>query len=124
MTAENQSSDPKVQSSPANDYQYCHLHDHTGLTTCQDGHCHIHPGVTSIPIRQEGTHIHEIIGATTYVDGHYHTYRTFTGPAVHLPGGFHTHYVSFTTSFVDGHVHNVMGYVMATPSEKNDPGQQ
>lgn len=100
------------------DLQCYHVHDHTGLTTCQDGHCHIHPGVTSIPIPQGNTHIHEIVGATTYQDGHHHVYRAYTEPAVYLPNGFHTHFTAFTTSFADGHTHDVMGYVMASKSEE------
>jgi hypothetical protein len=100
-------------SSECQDYQSYHVHDHTGLTTCNDGHCHIHPGVTSIPIQHGSSHYHEIVGATTYQDGHYHVYRTNTGLATPLPGGYHTHYASFTTSIADGHIHNATLYIMA-----------
>lgn len=102
------------------DPYYLHVHDNTGLTTCNDGHCHIRPGVTSTPISYGGSHIHQVVGATTYQDGHYHSYNAYTSTAVGLPNGFHTHYISFATNFVDGHIHNVMGYVMATKEEKED----
>ncbi len=102
-----------ILSSEKQDYQNYHVHEHTGLTTCNDGHCHIHPGVTSIPIQHGTSHYHEIVGATTYQDGHFHVYRTNTGLAAPLSGGYHTHYASFATSFVDGHIHNAALYVMA-----------
>ncbi len=36
------------------------LDGHLGVTTCQDGHVHLHPGVTSKPIKKiEGGHIHK-----------------------------------------------------------------
>ncbi|HBV95569.1 MAG TPA: hypothetical protein DEF36_00760 [Desulfotomaculum sp.] len=97
-----------------------HVHDYTGITTCNDGHCHIHPGVTSIPISYGGSHIHQIAGATTYQDGHYHMYNAYTSTAVGLPNGYHTHYNSFSTNFVDGHIHNIMGYVMATEEKEKE----
>jgi hypothetical protein len=102
-----------ILSSEKQDYQNYHVHEHTGLTTCNDGHCHIHPGVTSIQIQHGTSHYHEIVGATTYQDGHFHVYRTNTGLAAPLSGGYHTHYASFATSFVDGHIHNAALYVMA-----------
>lgn len=89
-----------------------HIHDHTGMTSCNDGHCHIHPGVTSLPIMQGESHYHEIIGATTFQDEHYHNYRACTGPAINLIDGYHTHYASFETSYNDGHVHNITGFVI------------
>jgi hypothetical protein len=100
------------------DYQNFHVHEHTGLTTCNDGHCHIHPGVTSIPIQNGASHYHEIIGATTYEDGHHHVYRAYTGLAVSLINGYHTHYTSFKTSYADGHIHNATLYVMVVKPEE------
>ena len=102
-----------ILSSEKQDCQNYHVHEHTGLTTCNDGHCHIHPGVTSIPIQHGSSHYHEIVGATTYQDGHFHVYRTNTGLATPLPGGYHTHYASFKTSLADGHIHKAVLYVMA-----------
>ncbi|MDD3654128.1 MAG: YmaF family protein [Desulfotomaculaceae bacterium] len=99
------------------DYQNYHVHDHTGLTTCNDGHCHMHPGVTSIPIPYGSSHYHEITGATTYDDGHFHAYCATTGVAVPLPEGFHTHYICFNTSVADGHTHVIMEYVKAVKTE-------
>lgn len=96
----------------ANHYE--HVHDHTGITSCNDGHCHLHPGVTGTPIYEGRNHYHPLKGATTYVDGHFHIYDTNTSYAIPLPDGYHTHHVSFTTSYDDGHRHQVMGYVMAT----------
>lgn len=71
-----------------NNHQDDHVHEHTGLTTCNDGHCHIHPGVTGIPLPYGQSHYHEIAGATTYDDGHYHQYCANTGLAAPLPGGY------------------------------------
>lgn len=88
-----------------------HVHDHTGITSCNDRHCHVHPGVTGPPVPYNNTHYHEIIGQTTYQDGHYHTYRAPTSTAVALPGGYHTHYASFSTSLNDEHRHEITGYV-------------
>jgi hypothetical protein len=90
---------------------YSHVHDHTGITSCNDGHCHVHPGVTGPAIPYGENHYHEIIGATTYQDGHYHSYNAITSLAVTLPGGYHTHFGDFETTFDDGHRHMIKGYV-------------
>ncbi|OPX90213.1 MAG: YmaF family protein [Pelotomaculum sp. PtaB.Bin104] len=103
-----------------NDYQNYHVHDYSGLTTCNDGHCHNHPGVTSIPIPYGSSHYHQIVGATTYDDGHFHVYCAATGVAVPLPDGYHTHFTSFTTSVADGHTHGVMEYVKAIKPEEEE----
>ncbi len=88
-----------------------HVHDHSGLTSCCDGHCHMHPGVTSGPIRRGCSHVHTAEGMTTYDDGHTHAYRTTTGPAVAVGDDHHTHHVHFRTSVADGHRHAVAGYI-------------
>lgn len=108
---------PKGSGRRNQEYETYHVHDHTGLTTCNNGHCHIHPGVTSIPIPYGDSHIHQITGATTYEHGHFHTYNAYTGPEIELPNGFHTHYVSFDTNVALAHTHNVTGYVMASREE-------
>jgi hypothetical protein len=89
-----------------------HVHDHTGITTCEMGHCHIHPGITSTPLNDGSgrNHFHRIIGGTTYDHGHFHSYDAATGPAIMLPQGFHTHFASFSTSFNEGHSHRIMGF--------------
>ncbi|TYO96936.1 YmaF family protein [Desulfallas thermosapovorans] len=94
-----------------------HVHEHTGLTSCNEGHCHIHPGVTGPPIPDGSSHYHQIIGQTTYDRGHYHVYNACSGPAVMLPCGQHTHFASFRTSFNLGHDHMIEGYVKAAPGE-------
>ena len=99
-----------------------HVHDHTGITSCNDRHCHIHPGVTSPPIAAGQSHYHQIVGATTYQDGHYHTYSARTETAVALPNGSHTHHFLFRTSFEDGHTHNISGWVMAVKPEESYQG--
>jgi hypothetical protein len=95
-------------------YQNGHVHEHSGLTSCNDRHCHMHPGVTGGPISRGRSHVHPVDGKTTYDDGHTHAYRTMTGLAVPLPNGYHTHCVRFTTMVTDGHQHHVQGYVVAT----------
>lgn len=94
-----------------------HVHVHNGLTTCDDGHCHLHPGVSGPPIFRGNTHYHRIYGITSYNDGHFHYYDGLSGPAVGLPDGEHTHYVSLETSFNEGHRHRIAGYAQATPGE-------
>jgi hypothetical protein len=88
-----------------------HVHDHTGITSCDHQHCHIRPGVTSTPIPRDRTHYHEITGATTYQNRHFHTYRATTSPAIPLPNGYHTHYISFSTSYDAGHRHQIKGFI-------------
>ena len=95
-----------------------HVHDHTGITTCEKRHCHLHPGTTGIGILMDNTHYHEIIGRTTYIYDHFHTYCANTGPAISLPGGAHTHYTSFTTSYDSGHHHKITGFVMPVEMER------
>ncbi|HHW06667.1 MAG TPA: hypothetical protein GXX34_03885 [Clostridia bacterium] len=92
-----------------------HVHVHNGLTTCDAGHCHLHPGVSSPPIFRGNTHFHRIHGMTSYDHGHFHFYDGLSGPAVSLPNGEHTHFVSLTTSFSEGHDHRITGYTQATP---------
>lgn len=95
-----------------------HVHDHTGITSCDMGHCHIHPGVTGPPIPTgSGGHYHQIIGQTTYDLCHYHVYNACTGNEIMLPDGQHTHFISFQTSFNFGHSHNIVGYVKPTFEE-------
>lgn len=98
-----------------------HVHDHTGKTSCEQGHSHMYPGVTGPPIPHGPSHIHEIRGATTFDFRHHHVYCAHTGPAVMLPCGKHTHFISFRTSFNFGHDHQVEGYVQVTPAETVDP---
>ncbi|MTI79662.1 MAG: hypothetical protein FH758_02095 [Firmicutes bacterium] len=94
-------------------YGYAHVHDHTGITSCNDKHCHVHPGVTGPAMPCGDSHYHKIVGATTFRDNHYHEYNAKTSPAVQLPGGYHTHYGEFKTTYVDGHIHNIKGYIQA-----------
>ncbi len=98
-----------------------HVHDHTGITSCNEGHCHMHPGVTGPPIPAGSSHYHEIIGATTYDHGHYHVYKACTELAVHLPDGQHTHFACFRTSFNFGHDHMITGYVKPTTGRMHKP---
>ncbi|WP_422448544.1 YmaF family protein [Thermoanaerobacterium sp. DL9XJH110] len=95
-----------------------HVHSHSGLTSCNDGHCHMHIGITGTPIATTvfRRHYHEIEGITTFSDGHFHYLRTSTRPSVLLPGGYHTHFFSFSTSFNDGHEHRLSGFVEAVKS--------
>lgn len=95
-----------------------HVHVHDGLTTCNDGHCHLHPGVSGPPIFRGNTHYHRIYGMTSFNDGHFHFYDALSGPAVGLPNGEHTHFADFSTSFNDGHDHHISGYVEATPGDQ------
>lgn len=93
-----------------------HTHGHLGATTCQDGHVHLHPGVTSKPIKIEGGHIHKAWGNTTFDDGHTHYYEAYTGPAIALPNGYHTHYVEIQTTENDGHIHIIKGFTEPSKS--------
>ncbi|MFS0574672.1 YmaF family protein [Sporosarcina sp. 179-K 3D1 HS] len=87
-----------------------HTHGHGGATTCQDGHVHLHPGVTSTPIETEQGHVHWMTGNTTFDDGHIHQYETYTSTPIPLPGGYHTHYVEIRTTEDDGHTHIIKGF--------------
>lgn len=98
-----------------------HVHDHPGATSCEQGHCHMRPGVTGTPIPHGPSHIHEIRGLTTFDLRHHHYYCAHTGPAVILPCGNHIHSFSFKTSLNFGHVHQVEGYVQVAPTETVDP---
>ncbi|AKX94625.1 hypothetical protein MTHERMOG20_09950 [Moorella thermoacetica] len=89
-----------------------HVHDHSGKTSCELGHAHMHPGVTGLPRPVNNSHDHILQGITTFDHGHTHSYYTITGPAIDLPGGMHTHYVYFETNEVDGHRHRVQGFVV------------
>lgn len=100
--------DPRKKSS--------HTHGHLGATTCQDGHVHMHPGVTSKPIEAKGSHIHKAWGNTTFDDGHTHYYEAYTGPAIPLPNGYHTHYVEIQTTKNDGHIHIIKGFTEPSKS--------
>lgn len=93
-----------------------HVHVHNGLTTCDEGHCHLHPGVSGPPVFRGNTHYHRIYGMTSYDRGHFHFYDGWSGPAVVLPNGEHTHFVAFSTSFNEGHQHRITGFVQATPT--------
>ncbi len=111
-------SENKTQSYQFTDEMAClHVHDHTGITSCNQGHCHIHPGVSGPPIPNGASHCHQIIGQTTFNHGYYHVYNAYTGLAIMLPNGQHTHYVSFRTSCNFGHDHMIEGYVEATPED-------
>lgn len=79
-------------------------------TTCEDGHVHMHPGVTSLPIETGEGHIHHMNGNTTFEDGHIHQYATYTSIPIPMPGGFHTHYVEIRTTKDDGHTHVIKGF--------------
>ena len=99
---------------------YGHVHAHIGITTCDKGHCHMYPGVSSLPIPSgiydQGQHYHKISGRTTFDHERYHYYRGTTGPAIGLSGGYHTHYVRLRTSFDEGHDHGIEGFVEPTMS--------
>lgn len=99
-------------SGPMDDHQ--HVHDHSGKTSCDDGHAHLHLGVTGPPRPSRDGHTHLLRGLTTFDDGHTHAYSAESGPAIGLPGGFHTHYFSLATNLVDGHRHRAMGYLGAS----------
>lgn len=93
-----------------------HTHGHTGATTCQKGHVHLHPGVTSVPIPTKEGHVHKIWGNTTFDDGHIHYYEAYTGPQITLPNGYHTHYVEIKTTRNDGHTHTIKGFTQPSKS--------
>ncbi|HHW38423.1 MAG TPA: hypothetical protein GXX18_14485 [Bacillales bacterium] len=93
-----------------------HTHAHFGATTCQDGHTHIHPSVTSTSIKTQQGHVHKIYGNTSFDDGHIHSYEEHTGPAIQLQNGFHTHYAEFRTTENDGHVHIIRGFTAPSKS--------
>jgi YmaF family len=93
-----------------------HTHGHSGATTCQDGHVHLHPGVTSTPIETEEGHIHYMSGNTTFDDGHIHQYETYTSIPIPMPGGYHTHYVEIRTTRDDGHTHVIKGFTEPSTS--------
>ncbi|NLW07074.1 MAG: hypothetical protein GX039_03700 [Clostridia bacterium] len=93
-----------------------HVHDHSGKTSCDRGHAHLHPGVTGPPIPYDCSHYHNLCGITTFDFGHTHAYNAMTGPAIELPDGMHTHAVQFETNVVEEHSHRVMGFVV--PSRK------
>lgn len=94
-----------------------HVHEHSGLTTCDKGHSHLHPGVTGPPIQSGASHYHQFFGQTSYDHGHYHIYHAVTGMAIMLPDGQHTHFVSTKTSYNFGHCHGITGYVTPAPDE-------
>lgn len=95
-----------------------HVHDHSGITSCDHGHCHMHPGVTGPPIPTgNNNHYHELKGLTTYDHGHHHYYCARTEQAVFLSNGQHTHYVDFRTSFNLDHDHRINGYVQVIEAE-------
>ncbi|MBA4535923.1 hypothetical protein H1Z61_01895 [Bacillus aquiflavi] len=93
-----------------------HTHGHSGATTCQDGHVHLHPGVTSKAIETERGHVHKISGNTTFDDGHIHYYEAYTSPPIPLPNGYHTHYVEIRTTENDGHIHIIKGFTEPSKS--------
>lgn len=93
-----------------------HTHAHFGATTCQDGHTHLHPGVTGTPIETNVGHIHKIYGNTTFDDGHIHYYEEYTGPPIPLQDGYHTHYAEMRTTKDDGHVHIIKGFTAPSKS--------
>ena len=88
-----------------------HVHGHTGVTSCNNGHSHMHPGVSGPPLHLDGNHVHEVSGRTTFDKGHFHFYRARSGPAIPLPGGYHTHMVRVRTSFNEGHDHEILGFL-------------
>lgn len=91
-----------------------HVHDHSGKTSCDHEHAHLHPGVTGPPVPKECSHkhIHNLWGLTTFDYEHTHAYNAMTGPDIDLPEGMHTHWVQFDTNIVKGHKHRVMGFVV------------
>jgi len=98
-----------------------HVHDHTGKTSCDQGHSHMHPGVSGPPIPHGQSHVHEIRGLTTFDSRHHHFYCAYTGPEIELSSGYHTHYASFRTTYNFGHDHQVEGFVQITPEEPMTP---
>ena len=72
-----------------------HVHVHNGITTCDKGHSHMHPGVSSPPIStgiyDQSQHYHEISGRTSFDFGHFHHYRGTTGPAISRQRFSHSH---------------------------------
>ena len=93
-----------------------HTHGHLGATTCQEGHVHLHPGVTSTPIETEEGHIHYLSGNTTFDDEHIHQYEAYTSIPIPMPGGYHTHYVEIRTTMDDGHTHVIKGFTEPSTS--------
>ena len=93
-----------------------HTHGHLGATTCQDGHVHMHPGVTSKPIETSQGHVHKISGDTTFDDKHTHYYESYTSVPIALPDGSHTHYVEIQTTEDDGHIHLIKGFTQPSKS--------
>ncbi len=94
-----------------------HVHDHSGKTSCDEGHSHLHPGVSGPPIPYGQSHIHEVRGLTTFDFRHHHAYFAYTGPEIELSAGYHTHYIYFRTSRNFGHNHQVEVFVQVTPKE-------
>ncbi|ASN04661.1 YmaF family protein [Virgibacillus necropolis] len=93
-----------------------HTHGHGGATTCDDGHVHLHPGVTSTPIETSEGHVHKMWGNTTFDDKHIHYYEVYTSPPIPLPGGYHVHYAEIETTENDGHTHIIKGFTKASKS--------
>ena len=93
-----------------------HTHAFDGATTCNDGHTHLHPGVTGTPIESNESHVHKVYGNTTFDDNHIHEYEAYTGPPIPLANGYHTHFVEIRTTESDGHTHVIKGFTAASKS--------
>ncbi|WP_404454511.1 YmaF family protein [Virgibacillus necropolis] len=103
-------------SQPNNNHRTGHTHGHGGATTCDDGHAHLHPGVTSTPIETQEGHVHKMWGNTTFDDEHIHYYEVYTSTPIPLPGGYHTHYAEIETTESDGHTHIIKGFTKPSKS--------
>ncbi|WP_060678464.1 YmaF family protein [Virgibacillus halodenitrificans] len=90
-----------------------HTHAYFGTTTCENGHAHLHPGVSGPAIESEDGHFHRVYGNTTFNDAHFHYYEAHTGPPIQLPDGSHIHYTEFQTKESNGHVHTIKGFTAA-----------
>lgn len=92
-----------------------HTHGHLGATTCQDGHVHMHPGVTSKPIETQEGHVinYQKIQLLKMVTFYYEAY---TSPPITLPNGYHTHYVEIKTTKNDEHIHIIKGFTQPSKS--------
>ncbi|MYL57369.1 hypothetical protein GLW20_07605 [Virgibacillus halodenitrificans] len=91
-----------------------HTHAYFGATICEDGHTHLHLGVTGAAIESKDGHYHKVYGNTTFNDEHFHYYEAHTGPPIQLPDGYHIHYTEFKTKESNGHIHDIKGFTAAS----------
>lgn len=94
-----------------------HTHAYFGITSSQNGHAHLHLGVTSTPIETYEGHVHHFYNQTTFEQSHIHYYEGKTGPAIELPNGYHTHLIEVKTNKVNGHTHRLKCFT--EPARKN-----